>query len=404
MIPLIRCVQIRNYKSLAQVHVTLGPLTILVGPNGAGKSNFIEALAFVKDCLAESIEMAFTKRGGIGAVRRRSGGHPTHIGIRLILDLDNNTEADYAFEIAAKPKEKYRVARERCVVRHFMRSDQEYSFEIRDGVFSKQIPGIQPKISPDRLALFAASATEEFRPVYDFLTSMQVYSIAPQRLRELQEPDPGDLLKRDGSNAAAVLKHLQEQKPSEHYQRLCRLLTRVVEGIERVEYRAVGQKETLQFKQDMGLKYPWTFEALNMSDGTLRVLGLLLSVYQPGRPTVVAIEEPEATVHPAVAELVVEVFLDAAHERQVLMTTHSPDILDSKALNDSQIRAVTMKRGNTWISLLAPSSREAIRERLYTPGELLRADELEPDLSTAQKASEQLNLFGPPMPEYKEQS
>ena len=274
---------------------------------------------------------------------------------------------------------------------------------MRDGVFSTPIPGIQPKISPDRLALYAASAIEAFRPVYDFLTAMQVYAIAPQRLRELQEPDLGNLLHRDGSNAAAVLKRLQEQNSSsEQYQRLCRLLARVVEGVERVEYRAAGQKATLQFRQDVGLKHPWTFESLNMSDGTLRVLGLLLAVYQPGNPTMVAIEEPEATVHPAVAELLFDVFLDATHERQVLMTTHSPDILDSKTLKDSQIRAVIIKRGKTMISPLAASSRVAIRERLYTPGELLRLDELEPDLETAQKEAEQLNLFGPPMQESRE--
>ncbi|OPX23555.1 MAG: hypothetical protein B1H02_04885 [Candidatus Latescibacteria bacterium 4484_107] len=64
------------------------------------------------------------------------------------------------------------------------------------------------------------------------------------------------------------------------------------------------------------------------------------------------------------------------------MTTHSPDILDSKTLKDSQIRAVTMKHGKTWISPLAASSREAIHDGLYSPGELLRADELEPDLET----------------------
>ncbi|MCK5327545.1 MAG: hypothetical protein KAR36_02995, partial [Candidatus Latescibacteria bacterium] len=63
---------------------------------------------------------------------------------------------------------------------------------------------------------------------------------------------------------------------------------------------------------------------------------------------------------------------------------------------------VIIKRGKTMISPLAASSRVAIRERLYTPGELLRLDELEPDLETAQKEAEQLNLFGPPMQESRE--
>ena len=199
------------------------------------------------------------------------------------MELENNLSADYALEIAAEPKEreKFRVARERCVVHSFFGT--EHSFEVEGGVFKKEIPGIKPKLSPDRLALFAASATEEFRPVYDFLTSMRFYSIVPLKIRELQEPDSGDYLKRDGSNAASVLKRLREEpQGAERYQRICRLLSKIVEGIRNVEDRAVGQKETIQFKQDVGSDHPWTFDALNMSDGTLRALGLLLSVYQLG--------------------------------------------------------------------------------------------------------------------------
>jgi len=61
-----------------------------------------------------------------------------------------------------------------------------------------------------------------------------------------------------------------------------------------VEYKSLGRKETLQFKQDVGLKNLWTFEALNMSDGTLRVLGILLAVYQPQTPSLIAIVEFES--------------------------------------------------------------------------------------------------------------
>ncbi len=396
MIPRIQSVQIRNYKSLADVRLELPPLTILVGPNGAGKSNFLDALSFVQQCLVDSIELAFKSRGGIGAVRRRSGGHPTHVGIRLVLCLDSNTWADYSFEIAAKQKERFRVARERCIVQEFMGTT--HRFEIRDGVFSQEIPGIRPRLSPDRLALFAASATEEFRPVFNFLTSMRFYSIAPGRLRELQEPGSGDFLKPDGSNAAAVLKRVAEQRPRESYERLCRLLSRVVAGIEQVEYHSVGSMETIQFKQDIGLKDPWRFDASNMSDGTLRVLGLLLAIYQTGETSVVGIEEPEATVHPGVAELVVQVLEDAANRQQVLVTTHSPDLLDYNTLSDKQIRPVIMERGRTLVAPLDAKSRDAIRERLYTPGELLRDGELEPDVELARAAAQNLNLFGSPEP------
>ena len=393
MIPSIRQVQIRNYKSIAQVSVNLEPFTVFVGPNGSGKSNFIDALAFVQECLSESIELAFKNRGGIAAVRRISVGHPTHIGIRLVLNLSSELFADYAFEIAAKPREKFSVARERCVVQKVM--GQTHTFEIEDGKFTTEIPGIRPKVAADRLALFAASATEEFRPVYDFLTSMRFYSIVPVRLRELQEPDAGDFLERDSSNSAAVLKRLQEEAQGNgQYDRVCRLLSKVVSGITKVEYKAIGQKETLQFKQAVGSDSPWTFAALNMSDGTLRVLGLLLAVYQPGPYSIVGIEEPEATVNPAVAEVVVEVLMDAAKRRQVLLTSHSPDVLDYKELTDTQIRVVTMEHGRTLIAPVSDAGRNAIRERLYTPGELLRSGELTPDVAAADAAAQQLNLFG----------
>ncbi|NPV59607.1 MAG: AAA family ATPase [Actinobacteria bacterium] len=391
----IREVQIRNYKSIAPTTVKLTPLTVFVGPNGSGKSNFIDSLAFVQECVSESIEYAFTNRGGIGAVRRRSGGHPTNIGFRIILNLKDRDYAEYSFEIAAKPRENFYVAKERCYVKPFMQN--EYEYELEKGEFIKEISGIRPKMPPGRLALYAASATDEFGPVYDFLSRMRFYSIVPNQIRELQSPDPGEFLKRDGSNAATILKRLYEEaRTTDKYDRICRLLSRVASGIERVEYRQVGQKETLQFKQDIGLRNLWTFEALNMSDGTLRVLGLLLAVYQSGKTSLVAIEEPESTVHPAVTELIMQVLRDASLEKQILITTHSPDILDYKELKDEQIRVVIMEQGNTKIAPLADSSKEAIKEKLYTPGELLRIDELQPDLEIAQNLSKRLNLFGQP--------
>lgn len=391
MIPRITKISIRNFKSIGQASVDLNPLTAFVGPNGSGKSNFLDAIAFVQECLAESVEMGFKHRGGIGAVRRRSTGHPTHIGVRLDMALDDDRFASYAFEIAAKPTERFRIARERCETQGFM--ENRHLFEVADGAFKKEIPGIRPKVSSDRLALFAASATEEFRPVYDFLTSIRFYSIVPSCLRELQDPDPGEYLKGDGSNAAAVLKRLAETNEGRPYDRLCRLLSKIVEGIQKVEYQSIGQKETIQFKQDVGQKHPWTFDSLNMSDGTLRMLGLLLAVYQPGEQSVIAIEEPEATVHPAAAESIVEVLLDAARERQILFTTHSPDILDYKGLNDDQVRVVTIDGGQTLVSPLSEASRNAIRQRLYTPGELLRADELNPDIGAARQGAKGLHLF-----------
>jgi len=79
----IQRVCLRNYKSIAACEVCLRPLTILVGPNGSGKSNFLDALLFAADALRYSLDHALRDRGGIQQVRRRSGGHPNHFGMRL---------------------------------------------------------------------------------------------------------------------------------------------------------------------------------------------------------------------------------------------------------------------------------------------------------------------------------
>ncbi|HEV2056849.1 MAG TPA: AAA family ATPase [Methylomirabilota bacterium] len=383
--------QVKNYKSLAQVVVPLRPLSVLVGPNGAGKSNFTDALRFVADSLNGTLSLALKQRGGIGAVRRISSGHPNNFGVRLKLALRDHVFADFSFEITAAAAGNFLVKRERCSVRGLMKHDV---YQVENGEFTTPVPGIRAKIEPDRLALTILSAVEEFRPVFDFLSRMRFYSIAPEMIREIQDPDAGDVLRRDGSNAAAVLREMS-RKSKDTYDKVCRLLSKVVPGVSAVEYRSLGQKETLTFKQDIGANWPWNFDALNMSDGTLRALGILLAVYQPSVPALVVIEEPEATIHPAAMDVLVQILKDGQHRTQVLVTTHSPDVLDNKAIPEDCILAVENHRGKTLIGTLGRLSRESIRRRLYSAGELMRVGELEVDRAHAEELGEQLDLFGP---------
>ena len=387
---MLRRVTIKNYRNHASTVVDLGRFTVLVGPNGAGKSNFVDALYFVNECVTTSISLALHNRGGIGAVRRRSRGHPTHFGIRLEMELHRDQWADFSFEIAARPKGAFEVKRERCVVQDLLGESHQY--DVESGTFRHGVSGIRPRIEADRLALSVVSAVEEFQPVYDFLSSMRFYSLVPGQIRQLQEPDEGGVLKRDGSNAAAVLREVRENKP-DTYERICRLLAKVVPGTSKAEYVSIGQKETLRFRQDVGDMAPWTFDSLNMSDGTLRVLGILLAINQVSFPSLIAIEEPESTIHPAALEVVVDILQAGDPGIQMLITTHSPDVLDNKGISDQEILVVESRAGNAIVSPVGGISREAIRQRLYTPGDLLRAGELEPDVQQAEELSQQLSLF-----------
>src|SRR5262249_26893492 len=154
----------------------------------------------------------------------------------------------------------------------------------------------------------------------------------PQAIRELQTPDAGELLRRDGSNLASVLANLQARVPDVKG-RIEEYLARVMPGVSSVNHRAIGPKETLEFRQDVaGGKEPWRFLASNMSDGTLRALGVLVALLQTGQNgkliPIVGIEEPEAALHPAALAVLLDALTEGSLKRQVLVTSHSPDLLD----------------------------------------------------------------------------
>ena len=390
-------VTIKNYKSIAACDVQLCPLMFLVGPNGAGKSNFLDALRFVADALNSSLHHAIRDRGGINEVRRRSGGHPNHFSIRLEFALPDGSTGHYAFRIGTSPLIRgYEVQREECVLQNAELFTPETYFHVHDGAVTKTSLEVAPAAAIDRLFLVNASGLKEFRPVYEAFSQMGFYSLNPDIIRDLQAPDPGDLLIRDGSNLVSVLGQLS---PSAK-ERIEEYLAAVVPGVRGVEIKEIGPKETLEFRQGVaGARHPWRFLANNMSDGTLRVLGILVALFQGDgnaqkRVLLVGIEEPEIALHPAAAGVVLDGLREASEKTQILITSHSPDLLDDKDLDVESILAVEARNGNTAILPVAEAGRSAVRDRLYTTGELLRLDQLRPDPVAIEAANpKQLNLF-----------
>ena len=370
---------LKNYKSIAACDVRLGPLMFLVGPNGAGKSNFLDALRFVADSLDSSLDHALRSRGGINDVRRRSRGHPNHFSIRLEFTLPGGTTGYYAFRIGSRPRGGYEVLTEECSLQEKLLTPRKY-FCVKNGKVETSVK-VAPAASKDRLYLVNASGLPEFRKVYDAFSRMGFYNLNPDKIRELQDPDPGELLIRDGGNLASVLAQL----PSPVKQRIEEYLAKVVPGVQGVEVKEIRPKETLEFRQNVaGDKYPWRFMANNMSDGTLRVLGILVALFQENQETqnhvlLVGIEEPEIALHPAAAGVLLASLRQAANKTQVLITSHSPDLLDDKDLAVESILAVEARKGNTSIGPVDEVSRSVVRDRLFTIGELLSIDQLQPD-------------------------
>lgn len=390
-------VVLRNYKSIGQCDVRLRPVTYLVGANGAGKSNFLDALHFVRDALTGTLDNALNDRGGLSEVRRRSSGHPTHFGVRLEFRLADDHTGHYAFYVGALSGGGYEVQQEECALGE---PGQGPSFRIIRGVVQRCSEASFPAVTPDRLALVAASGLTAFRPVYDALAAMGFYNLNPNAMRALQKPQDGRLLKPAGENLASVIAHLARVSPARSAL-IHDYLQSVVPTVHGFERKAIGPMETLEFRQEMsGSRHPWRFFAQSMSDGTLRALGVLTALLQGNpdyAPTLIGIEEPETALHPAASAALRAAVMQASADTQIIVTSHSPDLLDDIDIDVDSLLAVVSEAGETQLAPLDAASRSVMRDHLFSPGELLRMDQLAPDREVIRaQAGSQLELFDEP--------
>lgn len=369
----VRRVRMRNFRSIAWCDVALRNLTVLVGPNATGKSNFLDGLQFVRDALDSRLDYALRTRGGLDVVRRKSGGHPTHFTLRIDLTSPVSGDSSYVFEVAAGSGGAYRVKEEVCKVSlprpcEFHRRGDE----VRYGGFG----GLRPLPAPASDDLFLPRAGEEFRGVLDLLLSVTVYAFDPVAMRQPQSPEPYEALARDGHNLGSVLRKHPSPRVNEY-------LSEIVPGIERVEGTHTGGYDTFRFRQGVkGQKHPWMFPAASMSDGTLRALGVLVALLTDSaqRPSLVAIEEIEAGLHPGAAGILWDALLEASYSSQQIVSTHSPDLLDRDDLEDASLLGVSIQDGRTVVGPPSDPDLHALREQLCTAGELMRQVRLQPDL------------------------
>lgn len=373
----IERVSLTNYKSIALCDVTLRPLTVVVGRNGSGKSNFIDSLHFVADALETTLEYAIRKRGGIRALIHRRGEQ--RMAIRLAFKMRGARSADYFLRL-----ERGRVAIEELTIETnkgvslagYLRRGTNLEAKVA-GTILKPVPSVHH----DRLALVALSGNDAFREAYDALAAMRFYRLNPDAMREPQDFDEGEVLLENGSNIPSVWRRLERSNPKVT-KRLTSYLTAIVPEISKVHRFRLGMKETLHFHQARVGKSELTFAASSMSDGTLRALGALVAARQGNGAhpvaTLIAIEEPETALHPGAVAALMDALHEASATTQIIVTSHSPDVLDHVDIQSDALLVTESREGASVVAEVDEASREAIRRHLYTPGDLLRMDQLQP--------------------------
>jgi predicted ATPase len=380
---------LQNFKSIASASIDFSRFTFLVGRNGSGKSNVADALAFVAESTAWPLQTVFNRRGGASSVARRRplekgerlSERKVQLGLALEFDTMDTPRMEfpwptagrfrYAFQISVS-RIGFDVIREQCTIvepsgkRNWF--DREGS-RVRSSIEFLNDIGT-PFLSTDALLLPFIGGIPDLQLVSSALKSMAVYSIDPGKLREFQDPDTGERLLTDGSNAASVLGEMNPD--SRDFRRLFEILAVIVPDLERVRARTMGRKQLLSFIQRWSVDQLLAFDAFNMSDGTLRAFGILLALYQKRRPLLMVVEEPETSLHPAATAAIVDTLRRESETSQIVMTTHSPDVLDYAEPAEQDLKIVAWSEGQTRIGSVAGAAKSALQQHLSSAGELMR--------------------------------
>ena len=342
---LIKSLHLKNILSFKEAKLDLQPLNVLIGANGSGKSNLIDVIGLLK-AVPSDIAGFLRSNGPTGdwiwkgagweetpfqiaevAVRLDSPGRQFGYELKIIVQNDRVHSIDERLDLMAGERE-YSYANP------FFRSDnaQAQLWPTRsDGTLAKfcdepvkmDIPRGQSVLSEIRNPAEYPALAETSR----MLSAMKVYRgwhvgrDSPVRRPQRTDGDP-NFLEEDFSNLALVVNDLLSRRlePS-----LDSYLQRFYESYESLHPRIFGNTiELIVNETGMSSALP----ASRLSDGTIRFIALLAILCHPNPPPLICIEEPEIAMHPDSQDLVVQLLKRASERTQLIVTTHSPWLID----------------------------------------------------------------------------
>lgn len=335
--------RLSNWKNFQDVEVQLQNRMFLVGPNASGKSNFLDAFRFLRDLASTGggFAEAIGRRGGVKTIRSLAARRYSDIAIEA--EVSESDTVRWRFELSFNQNRQRLplVKRERIV---------------RNGRTIIERPNEEDEKDPARKTqtfLEQVIVNEPFRELVKFFSSIRYLHVVPQLIRE---PDRSIGLTNDpyGGDFLEQVAKTQVRTQRARLRRIQQALRIAVPQLEQIELdrdnRGVPHlRGKYRHWRPQGA---WQSEE-QFSDGTLRLMGLLWSTMETGGPLL--LEEPELSLHPEIVRVVPQLLARASRKtgRQILLSTHSSDLLRDDGIGVDEILLFLPKDEGTEVAQAA---------------------------------------------------
>jgi predicted ATPase len=374
----IERIKVSNFRSFRDLDLELRPLTVLIGPNAAGKSNLVQVFRFLRDIARDGLENAIALQGGVEYLRNVQLGADRPLTVEIVSTQEGNfvfpsldpaipgsqraavQRLIYQFALRfGKKAGEFAITEDKVTLEceWFERVDaQQREKKLGAGRLIATNTGGQVSVTaclgdaplepwhfspalrtqrlpPKTLLLEAAPLF----PLYQYLSvslakpgdlRLALYDFDPKHLKRGIVAGKSEL-EEDGSNLAIVVKKILAKKSDK-----ASLINLVRDLLPFVSDLAVERTFDHSLQLKLREKYsPGFWPAFLLSDGTVSVVALIVALFFEEKPFLL-IEEPERYIHPYRIANLVSLLKEAAEKRQIIVTTHSPELVNQVGVED----------------------------------------------------------------------
>lgn len=342
---------LRNWKNFKEVDVPLQDRVFVVGPNASGKSNFLDVFRFLRDISKPGggLQKAVLDRGGISKIRCLAARKFPEVEIEIYISEFGGSDVVWRYSLGIKQKAS-----------GYRKPYLTYEKVWRGSQLILDRPNKEDKEDEERLTqthLEQINANKDFRDINKYLESVIYLHLLPQLLKHPQSftgPDlPGDPF---GIGFLERVSKVNEKTRKSWLKK-----------IEEALRIAVPQFKEFNYTEDHGHPHleavyqHWRPNAGKQredqfSDGTLRLIGLLWTLQEGDN--LLLMEEPELSLNGAIVSKIPSIIskFQRQKKRQVILTSHSADLLSDKGISLDEILLLEPSMEGTVIKSAAQHS------------------------------------------------